>query len=82
MENTKDFNADSARQLVGNIQSDELHNLLADIKLKATAGKNELHINNSLRTETKAELIKRGFEIYNHSSIAIQKEGLYYTIKW
>ena len=36
----KDFNAQQANQIVDSLYTDELHNILVDIKSKAEQGKN------------------------------------------
>lgn len=77
-----DFNANDARNIIETNDNSELETILINIKKRAEGDKTSLHIYSSLKLKTLSELEKRGFKIYNHPSIAIQKDGLYYTINW
>lgn len=77
------FNAQQAREIVNTIiSSDELNNILTDIKQLSESKKDYLHIYKPISNLTIDELIKRGFKLTKHSSIAIMKDGLYYSIYW
>lgn len=79
----KDFNAQQAKQIVDSLSTDELHNILIDIKAKAEQGETVLHIYKPIKGKTVDALREKGFSVTNHSSIAIQRdEGLYYSIYW
>jgi len=78
----KDFNAQQAKQIVDSLYVDELHNILVDIKAKAEQGKFVLNIYKPIAGKTVDALRDRGFEVIDHSSISIQKAGLYYSIYW
>lgn len=80
--NMEGFNAEQARQLVDSYYSDELHNILVDIKLAAEVGKTFLHIYESKYSKTIQSLEDKGFRVVKHPGIAIQKDSLYYTINW
>ena len=77
-----DFNAHQARQIVGSLHTDELHNILVDIRTEAQEGKNVLCIYKPLKTQTLNALRSRGFNVILQPSIAIQKDNLYYSITW
>jgi hypothetical protein len=76
------FNAEHSRQILDNLSKDELYSICIDIRFKAEQGENVLHICKSIKSKTKKELIERGFRVIEHSSISIQKEGLYYSVYW
>jgi phenylalanyl-tRNA synthetase alpha subunit len=78
----KDFNAQQAREIVDSRYNDELHNILVDIKAKAEQGETVLHVYESIRDKTIDALVDKGFEVSRQSSIAIQKDGLFYSIHW
>jgi len=78
----EDFNAESAREILSKLQYQELHSVLVDIRAKAEGGGSEIHVYNILKPQTLEALKDRGFEIYNHGSIASQIDNLYYTIRW
>lgn len=78
----ENFNAEQAKQIVDSLHTDELHSILVDIKNKAEQGETVLHIYKSIKAKTKQVLIEKGFRVVDQPSIAIQKEGLYYSIYW
>jgi len=78
----KNFNAQQAKQIVDSLHTDELHNILVDIKSKAEKGEISLHIHTNISDTTKQLLIEKGFTVVNESSIAIQKHGVYVSIYW
>jgi len=78
----KDFNAQQAKQIVDSLYTDELHNILVDIKAKAEQGETVLHIYKPINGKTVDALRDKGFEVTNQPSISIQKDGLYYSIYW
>lgn len=78
----EEFNAESARKLVATVSTDELDNILKGIKREAEIGKSEFHIYNNLRESTVKELRRLGFKVVDQPGIAIQRDGLYYSIYW
>lgn len=76
------FNAQQAKQIVDSLHTDELHKILVDIKSKAEQGETVLHIYNSIKPKTKQALIEKGFRVVDQPSMAIQKDGLYYSVYW
>lgn len=78
----ENFDANEAVKLVNEVGKDELQAILVDIKMNAEKGETVLHIYRHLRKQTTDELTKRGFDIVHQPSIAIQKDGLYYSIYW
>jgi hypothetical protein len=76
------FNAEEAKKIATLSYSEELNNLLNDIKYAAHQGQRELHIYRSLKSETVSNLRSRGFNVDEAPSIAIQRDSLYYTITW
>ena len=78
----KDFNAQQAKQIVDSLYTDELHNILVDIKAKAEHGETVLHIYKKIKGKTVDALRNKGFKVTNQPSIAIQRDGLYYSIYW
>jgi hypothetical protein len=78
----KDFNAQQAKQIVDSLYTDELHNILSDIKSKAEQGEIVLHIYKPINGKTVDALRDKGFDVIRQQSIATQKDGLYYSIYW
>jgi hypothetical protein len=78
----KDFNAQQAKQIVDSLYTDELHNILADIKSKAEQGEIVLHIYKPINGKTVDALRDKEFDVIRQQSIATQKDGLYYSIYW
>jgi hypothetical protein len=78
----KDFNAQQAKQIVDSLYTDELHNILVDIKAKAEQGETVLHIYKPIKGRTVDALRDKGFNVTSHPSIAIQRDDLYYSIYW
>jgi hypothetical protein len=78
----ENFDAKQAKEIVDSLHTDELHNILVDIRAKAEKGETVLHVYNFIKTKTRDALIEKGFEIIDHPSISIQKEGLYYSVYW
>jgi hypothetical protein len=78
----KDFNAQQAKQIVDSLYSDELHNILVDIKTKAEQGETVLHICKPIKEKTINTLRDKGFKVIDSMSIAIQRDELYYFIYW
>ena len=78
----KDFNAQQAKQIVDSLYSDELHNILVDIKVKAEHGETVLHIYKPIKGKTVNALRDKGFKVIIYPSIAIQRDELYYSIYW
>ena len=69
----KDFNAQQAKQIVDSLYTDELHNILVDIKTKAEQCETVLYIYKPIKGKTVDALRDKGFEVTNHQSIAIQR---------
>ena len=82
MSGINDFNAAEAKKLVDLHNKSELHIILTDIKCLSEKGKSSLHIRHDVTKETIEELIGKGFQVTEHSSLAIQKDNLYFSIKW
>lgn len=78
----KNFDAQQAKQIVDSLYTDELHNILVDIKTKAEQGETILHIYKPIKGKTVDALRDKGFKVTDQPSIAIQKDGLYYSIYW
>ena len=78
----KDFNAQQAKQIVDSLYTDELHNILVDIKSKAEQGETVLHIYKPIKGKTVDALRDKGFKVTNQPSIVMQKDVLYYSIYW
>ena len=78
----KDFNAQQAKEIVVSLYTDELHNILVGIKFKAEQGETVLHIYNPIKGNTVDALRDKGFKVIHKPSIAIQRDGLYYSIYW
>lgn len=78
----EEFNAQQAKHIVDSLCNDELHNILVDIKAKAQQGETVLHINKPIKRKTVDTLRNKGFKVTEHSSFAIQREDLYYSIYW
>lgn len=77
-----DFNAESANKISKSIGTPSLFNVLVSIKMAAKNGNKFLHIYEYLEEKVIDKLIDRGFEISKMNSISIQKDNLYYTIRW
>lgn len=82
MSEINDFNAAEAKKLVDLHNKSELHGILTDIKCLSEKGKSSLHLRHNIKKETIEELIGKGFQVTEHSSLAIQKDNLYFSIKW
>lgn len=76
------FTAQEARALAQKKYESTLQSLLDDIRVKASEGEFALHIYKPVDKIVLTALEKRGFEVSNHPSIAMQRENLYYTISW
>lgn len=82
MNTINDFNAAEAKKLVDLHNKSELHSILTDIKCLSEKGKSSLHIRHDVTKETIEELIGKGFQVTEHSSLAVQMDNLYFSIKW
>ena len=78
----EDFNAAKAKAISDSLSADEVSNILIDIKSEAEKGKDICYFNKYISTKSRLLLKKRGFNVFNFSSISIQKEGLYHSISW
>jgi hypothetical protein len=78
----KDFNAQQAREIADSLYSEELHNILVDIKAKAEQGETVLHIYKPIKEKTVDALRDKGFNVKSYPSIAVQHDDLYYSIYW
>lgn len=74
--------ASYARELAEKSVNTSIEPLYKAIKEKAMEGKRELHVYYHLDVSILNILRTNGYEIYDHPSIAVQKDGLYYTISW
>jgi hypothetical protein len=78
----ENFNAEQAKQIADSLYVNELHNILVEIKKKAEQGETVLYLYKTIKAKTKQVLREKGFEVVDEPSIAIQREGLYYSIRW
>lgn len=80
----KKFTAKDARALVDgeDSPSEELESLLRLIKTAAENREDSMPVYRPLTRFTTMELGALGFDVYYHSAIEIQKDNLWYTIKW
>ena len=56
--------------------------ILTDIKCLSEKGESSLHLYYDVTKETIEELIGKGFQVTEHSSLAVQMDNLYFSIKW
>ena len=82
MNTINDFNAAEAKKLVDLHNKSELHSILTDIKCLSEKGVSSLHLYHDVTKETIEELIGKGFQVTEHSSLAVQMDNLYFSIKW
>lgn len=82
MEKLKNFNAEQARQITDSYNDDILYEILRKIKEKAQHNESELHLYEPVIFKVIEKLESRGFEVKQHSGIAVQRDGLYCTISW
>ena len=82
MNTINDFNAAEAKKLVDLHNKSELHEILTDIKCLSEKGESSLHLYRDITKETIKELLGKGFEVTKHSSLAVQMDNLYFSIKW
>lgn len=75
-----DFNAQQAKQIVKSLCTNEIDNILADIKAKAQKGETVLHIYKPIKGHTVQDLKERGFNIMQLP--LSQRDDLYYSIYW
>jgi len=75
------ISAIEARGMLKNCKN-ELSIVMIDIENTARNGENKVHIYHSLSEKTILRLKELEYEIYVHSQITIQKDRLYYTIKF
>ncbi len=81
MENILEFDALAARKRFASTTSEKLSEILKQI-YEISKDEQKLHIHESLTTGVLEALETKGFEVIQHTSISIQKDSLYYTIKW
>jgi len=77
-----DFDAKQARDIVDSLENNELNAVLIDIKSEAEKGQTVLHIYKPLKSKTVTALRDKAFKITELPSGAIQRDGLYYSIRW
>jgi hypothetical protein len=82
--NTDILNYDAKTALIDSkrIEESELIEVLTNIQKEALNGKTNLWVYKPLTRNTRVELEERGFWIESQSSIAIQRDEIYYQIKW
>jgi hypothetical protein len=78
----ENFNAEQAKHIVDSLHTDELHNILTDIKKEAEKGKSVCDFYRYIEKGTRQVLTEKGFKVIEHPSIAIQKDGLYHSVYW
>jgi hypothetical protein len=76
------FTAEDARNLMKPHLQDEFLGISEMIKKEAKDYKPVLHVYKPLAKETLDTLEQRGFRVFKHPSIDIQKDNLYYSIYW
>jgi hypothetical protein len=81
MENILEFDALAARKRFASTTSEKLSEILMQI-YEISKDEQRLPIYESLTTGVLKALETKGFEVIRHPSIAVQKDSLYYTIKW
>jgi hypothetical protein len=81
MENILEFDALAARKRFASTTSEKLSEILMQI-YEISKDEQRLPIYESLTTGVLEALETKGFEVIRHPSIAVQKDSLYYTIKW
>ena len=82
MENFENFDAQSARELTASAMNGEINGVLTEIRDQALKGKYILYMSRPLKKLTVESLRAQGFNVSEESSIAIQKDKLYHTIRW
>jgi len=82
MENFENFDAKSAKELTESTMKGELNDVLTEIRDQALRGKYVLYMSRPLKKLTVESLRAKGFNVSDESSIAIQKDNLYHTIRW
>lgn len=78
----KDFDAKQAREIVETRENRELYLFLQKIKAEAEKGYTEFNIYQGVSTKTIIGLIERGFKVHDAGPISMQKDGLFYIVKW
>lgn len=76
------MDAKKAKEISCGKQQEELNKILNQIIKEAQKGRTILHIHYELNSQTIKELKEKEFFVKEYSSIAIQKESLYYSIHW
>lgn len=67
----KDFNANDAREIIKKRHSEELNNIIKDIKSYSERGVTQLHVYCCLEKNTRQKLVNRGFELIDHGSLGV-----------
>lgn len=78
----ENFDAISARLIVQHVSNTELNSILSEIKKAAEMGQRGLYIYKTLSIKTIGTLKDKGFDIDIYTGIEVQRDGLYYNIKW
>jgi cell fate (sporulation/competence/biofilm development) regulator YmcA (YheA/YmcA/DUF963 family) len=74
--------AKKANQIAEKSNDSETYSVLKMIETEAKDGKKVLHIYNNLTKTTTENLNILGYDITEAPQISIQRDGLYYTIRW
>lgn len=82
MERIDDFNAEKAIELSTKTDVFELNFLLEEIRKAAENGNRKYSVDKSLKPNTLEKLKEKGFSVKPMSSIARQKDSVYYLITW
>lgn len=77
-----EFNAEEARKVYNESKLTNLANILEELKNVAMNGYNQLYVYHHLSINEIEQLEEKGFKVYNHPSIDIQRDNLYYTISF
>lgn len=78
----EDFDAKQARAIVYSLEKDEFNEVLKEIKSAAESGQTIIYLYESINNSTIQKLIDRGFKVESQGSMAIQRDGIYYSITW
>jgi len=74
--------AKQAKAIIEKSNDTEIYYIIKMIQTEAKDGKTVLHIYNNLKPETIQRLKALGYKVTEAPQISIQKDGLYYSIRW
>lgn len=76
------MNAQHARQISDEKNHKPVAKIIEMIKAEAEKGRYALHLYEPQSDSQMTYLREMGYNVYQHGTAAIQKDGLYYTISW